>query len=311
MANSGYIGELEIEEAEFTVNQFQRSLDLKKTQLDVLRKFTHKEQMQTLTGNLKSVAATHKANVERAMADASRRDRAVEELQYCVLTAEQDGLVIHPNAAKWESGPIAEGTNVHRDQLLLLMPNLKKMQVKLGVHESIVKRVRAGQEARVAMAEGTLAGKVTEVASITKPAGWWTGNQVRYDTVVSLPTQEWLRPGMSADVEITIAEHNDVLLIPVASIVNRSGATFCWVQAPSGPERRQITVGDSNEVFSIVAAGLDEGEEVLLNPMAMEQPVANEEETDEAPASVGASENSGQQPKQKKQPQQSKPKKKE
>lgn len=274
MARSEYISELEVEEAEFRVSQFQRSLDLKKTDLDVLRNFTHKEQMQTLSGRLKSVTANHKANVERAMADASRRDRAVAELQYCVLKAGKSGLVIHPNAAKWESAPIAEGTNVHQDQLLLLMPNLDRMQVKVGVHESIVKRVKTGQRARVTMAEGILGGKVTEVASITKPAGWWTGNQVRYDTLVSLPSTDWLRPGMSADVEITIAEYSDVLLVPVAAIVDREGTSFCWVQTKSGPERIQIQLGDSNDVFSIVNGGLNEGDHVLLNPFAHEAPVA-------------------------------------
>jgi HlyD family secretion protein len=229
-----------------------------------------------------SITANHKANVERAMADSSRRDRALEEIQYCVIKAPRSGLVIHPNAAQWESAPIAEGTNVHKDQILLLMPDLQQMQVKVGVHESSVKRVKNGQKSKVAMAEGTLAGVVTNVASITKPAGWWTGNQVRYDTVVSLPAQDGLRPGMSADVEITIDEHEDVLLIPVAAVVDQGDENYCWVLTPFGPQRQQIHLGDSNDVFSIVEQGLQEDAEVLLNPYAHEQPLA-ESSTDEQP----------------------------
>lgn len=158
MAKSGYTSELEIEAQDFVVKQAKLNLNLKQTQLDVLKKFTFKEQMQTLTGNLTSAEARHKANVERAMADASRRDRAVEELQHCVIKADRSGLVIHPNAAKWETGPIAEGTNVHKDQVLLLMPDLEQMQVKIGVHESSVKRVKTGQKAKVTLADGTLDG---------------------------------------------------------------------------------------------------------------------------------------------------------
>lgn len=274
MASSGYISELEIEESEFAVDQLRLNLDLKKTELEVLRNFTHKEQMQTLNGNLQSVTASHKANAERAMADASRRDRAVEELDHCVILAEKSGLVIHPNAAKWESGPIAEGTNVHKDQLLLLMPDLNQMQVKVGVHEDLVKRVKAGQTARVVMAEGTLSGRVSNVASITKPAGWWTGNQVRYDTDISLPSQPWLRPGMSADVQITVAEYSDVLLVPVAAIVESNDKAYCWVQTAKGPERRLVELGDTDEVYWIVNKGLREGDEVLLNTATLEGPVA-------------------------------------
>ena len=239
-------------------------------------KFTFKEQMQTLTGNMTSIEANHKANVERAMADASRRDRAVEELQHCVIRADRSGLVIHPSAAKWESAPIAEGTNVHKDQVLLLMPDLQQMQVKIGVHESRVKRVKNGQKVKVTLADGILDGVVSDVASITKPAGWWTGNQVRYDTLVALPPQPSLRPGMSADVLITVAEHQDVLLIPVAAVVELDDQSFCWVQAISGPDpskpvRKQIRIGDSNEIFSVVEEGLREGDIVMLNPAAYEQ----------------------------------------
>ena len=276
MAKSGYISELEVEERQFAVKQAELNLQLKQTQLDVLKNFTYKEQLQTLKGQLGSIKATHKANVERALADNSRRDRAVEELQYCVIKADRSGLVIHPNAAKWEAGPIAEGTNVHKDQVLLLMPNLQKMQVKVGVHESAVKRVKNGQRARVTLADGELSGVVTHVASITKPAGWWTGNQVRYDTLVSLPPTEGLRPGMSAEVEIAVAAHEDVLLIPVASVVIRDDKDFCWIKTNTGAQRKQIKIGDSNDVFSIVEDGLSEGDEVLLNPFAYEKPVVEE-----------------------------------
>nr|WP_161501484.1 HlyD family efflux transporter periplasmic adaptor subunit [Rhodopirellula sp. SM50] len=276
MAASGYLSELEVDERQFAVDQAELNLQLKQTQLEVLKNFTYKEQLQTLKGELAAIEANHKANVERAMADNSRRDRAVEELQYCVIKAPHSGLVIHPNAAQWESAPIEEGTNVHKDQVLLLMPDLNEMQVKLGVHESAVKRVKNGQLANVTLPTRTLEGVVTEVASVTKPAGWWTGNQVRYDTIVSLPAAEDLRPGTSADVEIKVAEYQDVLLIPVAAIVERNNQSFCWVQSPDGARRRRIIVGDTNQVFTVVQQGLQEDEEVLLNPYAYEAPVVDE-----------------------------------
>ncbi|MEO1526228.1 MAG: hypothetical protein AAFX06_12380 [Planctomycetota bacterium] len=287
MASSGFVSELEIEERQFAVEQAALDLKLKETQLNVLKNFTYKEQLQTLKGEYTSTKATHDANVERAMADASRRDRAVEELQYCVITADRDGLVIHPNAAKWESGPIAEGTNVHKDQVLLLMPDLNKMQVKFGVHESLVKRVKNGQQAKVTLTNGELQGSVSEVASIAKPASWWTGNQVRYDTYVKLPPRNGLRPGMSAEVEITVAEYEDVLLIPVAAVVDSDAGAHCWVKVAGEVQRRSITLGDSNNVFSIVADGLKEGDEVLLNPGAMEQPTADEDDANEDDGNQG------------------------
>lgn len=268
LANSEYTSKLEVEEKEFALAQAQLDVDVKKTQIDVLKRFTKAEQLQTLKGQLKSTQARHEANAERATADASRRDRALDEIKLCVVRAPRAGLVIHPNAAKWELRPIAEGSNVHKDQILLLMPNLKKMQVKVGVHESVVKRLKEGQTANVTLPNQTLKGVVSSVASVTRPAGWWTGNEVRYDTMVALPPEKGLRPGMSAEVEVVIATHRDVLTIPVAAIVEIEDESYCWVVTPEGTKQRKIVLGDTNDVFTIVKEGLEEGDEVALNPHA-------------------------------------------
>ena len=268
MAKSEYISELEVEENDFAVKQAKLNVELKRTELDVLKRFTQKEQLQTLKGDLNAVTATHGANVERAMADGSRRDRALDEIQYCVIKAERSGLVIHPNAAKWESAPIAEGTNVHKDQVLLLMPDLSKMQVKVGIHESVVDRVKVGLSANVTLPDQTIRGTVSSVASVTKPAGWWTGNAVKYDTLVELPQVGRLRPGMSAEVEVIVATYQDELLIPVAAIMESEEARYCWVKTAQGAQQRDLELGDSNDIFTIVKSGLQEGDEVVLNPLA-------------------------------------------
>ena len=267
MARSKYKSELVVEELQFAVDRETRTVELMQTQLDVLRKFTQKEALQILKGDLKAAKANHQANAERAIADASRRDRALEELPYCVVKAPRSGLVIHPNAAQWEAGPIEEGTSVHKDQVLLLMPDLNQMQVKVGVHEAVVDRIKEGMSARVTLPDGSTTGNVSKISSVTRPAGWWTANEVRYDTMVAVPPAENLKPGMSAEVEIVIAQHADVLTIPVAAIVEQKDSPpHCWVKTLEGIEKRELTLGDSNNVHTIVENGLQEGDEVLLNP---------------------------------------------
>ena len=272
MANSKYKSELDVEEKQFARDQAELDVSLKETQLDVLKRFTNAEQMQTLNGNLASIEATHKANAERAMADASRRDRALQEVKHCVVRAERGGLVIHPNAAKWELRPIAEGSVVHKDQILLLMPDLTQMQVKVGIHESTVDRIKQGLKARVELPIRNLEGEVSSVSEVTRPASWWTGNEVRYDTLVKLPSVDGLRPGMSAEVEIIIAEYEDVLMIPVAAVVSLSSGDYCWVKTAEGAtEQRAIILGDSNDVHTIISQGLKEGDEVVLNPLGIRE----------------------------------------
>ena len=100
------------------------------------------------------------------------------------------------------------------------------------------------------------------------PAGWWTGNVVKYDTIIELPADDGLKPGMSAEVEIIMAIHKDVLMIPVAAVVETDKGEFCWVQTKNDEERRPLKLGDSNDVFVVVESGLKEGDQVILNPIA-------------------------------------------
>jgi multidrug efflux pump subunit AcrA (membrane-fusion protein) len=91
---------------------------------------------------------------------------------------------------------------------------------------------------------------------------------VKYDTIVELPSVEGLKPGMSAEVEVIIDRHEDVLTIPVAAVVETEEGDFCWVKSSQGTQRRPLRLGDTNDAFIVVKAGLKERDEVVLNPMS-------------------------------------------
>jgi multidrug resistance efflux pump len=266
----GYVTELEVKGNEFTVTQAELELKVKETEIKVLNEYTKEMELKTLEGNLTACRSKRAADEAGLAMETKRRDRALEELAACVIKAERGGLVIYPSAAAWKRTPdITEGATVRKDQVLLLMPDLSKMQVKVGIHESIIGRVRPGLTAKVTLPDRTLEAKVSSVASVTRPAGWWTGNVVKYDTLIELPPDDGLRPGMSAAVEVTLAVHEAVLTIPVAAVVETAEGAFCWVKtADGGAVRRPLKLGDSNDVFIVVQAGLKEGEAVVLNPTA-------------------------------------------
>ncbi len=270
MARSEYKSELDVEEKQFVVSRAERQLKLIETRIDVLERFTKAQQLAQLDGALKSAQALHEADVEQAYADQERLKRAVEELEYCVIKAPRAGMVIYPRDKQWENAPeIEEGATVHKDQVLLLMPDLSQMQVKVGIHESVVDRVREGMTASVTLPSQTLEGTVSYVAAITRPAGWWTGNVVKYDTIVDLPKDmDGLKPGMSVEVEIVLATHEDALLVPTSAVIETQSGHACWVKHGDGVERRSVKPGDSNDMFIAVESGVSEGDEVILDPLA-------------------------------------------
>ncbi len=266
----GYVTQLQVEGDAFTVTQAELELKVKETEIKVLKEFTRKMQLETLSGN--KIASESKLAADQAglAMEIKRRDRAAQELDDCIIRAKKSGLVIYPSAASWKTTPdITEGATVRMDQVLLLMPDLTQMQVKVGVHESVIERVRPGLKAIVTLPDRKLDATVSEVAAVTRPAGWWTGNVVKYDTIVELPADSGLKPGMSAEVDIILAVHEDVLTIPVAAVVETEEGNFCWVRSKEGPQKRLIELGDSNDVFIEIVAGLKEGDEVVLNPTAL------------------------------------------
>lgn len=270
MKDRGYRSEFDVQDREFRVRQAELNVEAINTQIEVLAKYEKQIELETLRGDLAAAKANYAASAERAVMDEERRVLAVNELEHCVIKAERSGMVIYPSAAKWETAPdIEEGATVHKDQILLLMPDLTKMQVKVGVHESVVDRVKPGLKAIITLPDKILEGEVTSVASVTQPAGWWTGNVVKYDTIVQLPSVDNLKPGMSAEVELLLDEYTDVITIPVAAVVETDEGHFCWVKKADGStQKRPLQLGDSNDVFIVVEGGLKEGDEVVLNPLA-------------------------------------------
>jgi multidrug efflux pump subunit AcrA (membrane-fusion protein) len=273
----GYLTKLEVEANGFTVAQARLEFDVNITKIDILKRITKKMQMEALDGNL--IASQSKLSADKAglAMDEIRRDRALAELELCVVKAERSGLVIYPSAAAWKKSPdVAEGALVRKDQVLLLMPDLSNMQVKVGIHESIIDRVQPGLPTTITMPDMTLDAEISSVASVTSPAGWWTGNVVKYETVIKLPAVEGLKPGMTAEVEVTIAVHKDVLTIPVAAVVETEEGDFCWITTDNGVQRCTLQLGDTNDVFIVVEAGLKEGDKVVLNPLAFVQEAQTE-----------------------------------
>ncbi len=296
MAARGYVSELEVEEKTFAVTQAELNVGVKKTEIDVLKNFTKAMELETLKGNLNASKAKHEGDKEMAKFLAAQVDLARADIEYCVVKAERSGLVIYPTAKPWEYAPeIEEGATVYMGQTMLLIPDMTKMQVKISIHESFIDRMRPGLAARVALPDRTLAGEVSSVASVTEPAGEWNGYVVKYDTLIKLPSVPGLRPGMSAEVEVILDRHTDVLTIPVAAVVETAQGDFCWVKTAAGAKRRSLQLGDTNDVFTVVEAGLQEGDEVVLHPFAFKeaQALAMKPRDEEKPREPESTEPSG------------------
>ena len=299
MAQRGYISELDLERSTIAVTQARLNLDVKQKEIDVLTEYTRAMELETLNGDLEVSKARHEANKAQVKNAKAQLILCQGDLENCVVRVQKSGTVIYPTGKPWEYVPeIEEGATIYMGQTMLLMPDLSHMQVKVGIRESFIDRMKPGLKARVSLPNRILEGEVSSVASVTGPAGWWNGNTVRYDTIVTLPSVPGLRPGMSAEVEIAIAQYADVLKIPVSAAVEAAQGDYCWVKTTEGAKKCSLQLGDTNGSFTVVEAGLQEGDEVVLHPFAFEEAKAltqqSRDDTEvQKPMIIDASKSSG------------------
>jgi len=267
MRDRGYVSETDVDQQQLSVQEFRLIKEFEQIQIDVLENYSRHQERERLLGDHRAAQAEYLASAERTKMDVIRRDLAIAELANCTIRAKRDGTVLYPTKREWDrTPPIEEGATVHQEQLLLLMPNLDRMQIKIGIHESLVERVRVGQTATIELPRSKLTGTVVEVATVARPGGWWTGGVIKYDTIIQLPAGQKVKPGKSAKVELVLADYESAVTIPVDAVIQSDDGSFCWVRDGNQAVRRSMVLGDTDDEMIVVREGIDVGEQVVLMP---------------------------------------------
>jgi HlyD family secretion protein len=232
-------------------------------------------------------------------------DKARADLDHCTITSPIDGVVISRSVDVGQT----VAASLQAPVIFTIANDLTKMQIDSNVAEADVGVVVVDQNVDFsvdAFPNQTFHGKVIQVrnAPIT------VQNVVTYDTVIGVTNPDLkLKPGMTANVSITIAHHDDVLKISNAALRFRPAESktaepratgsprgprpntggrnraaelrterTVYVLSGSEPKPVQIKIGISDGVYTEVTEGLKEGDRVVTAALAAEKgatPAAN------------------------------------
>jgi hypothetical protein len=225
-----------------------------------------------------------------------QRNEMKDQLGKCIITAKKPGLVVYGGGGDemffyGDQERIREGGTVRERQSIITIPDMTKMSVKVKIHESYIKKVKKGEKARVtidAFPDEKLDGEVTKVGVLPDSQNRWMNPDLKvYLTTITINgSSAWIKPGMSAKVEILVDRLPEVIYVPVQAVAPHEGKQVCYLPGRVKPELREVEVGQFNDEFIEIKKGLKEGDKVLLRP-----PVANESEegeTGKAPAGIPA-----------------------
>lgn len=219
-----------------------------------------------------------KAKTLTAEAEKSTLERWKRQIDVCTMRAPQDGEVVYANLQNSNRGgsnpeTITEGAQVRERQAIINLPDITRMKVDCRIHESQIAAVRRDLPTRIrieAFPDTFFNGVVTEVSSVPMSGRWPQMDLREYETEIKLTDGveilKTLRPGLTAQVEILVDNRDNVLQIPVQSVVAIGGRTFAFVLTENGPVRRDLMVGSSNQSHVEVKDGVQAGERVVLNP---------------------------------------------
>ena len=293
MAKKGYSALNEMETARIQVNQAQIKVSASEEGIRVLENYTKKrtlaelrENKQETERNLERVKSQTRAAEIQAEAvveaaklnyevQAGRFEKTLRQLAAATIIAPQDGEVVYveQEGRRGQEQAIEKGATVYPRQDIIKLPDLSRIKVDASIHESQISKISTGLPA-VARVEAypnrQFRGTVTAVSSVPVQGNWLRDDLKEYKATVELdplgPNDPKLKPGLTCEVEILVEQRQDVLQVPVQSVVNIAGERFVFVLDPAGPRRAEVEIGVNNDTDVEIVAGLEEGQMVVMNP---------------------------------------------
>lgn len=211
-------------------------------------------------------AKLKQARAQVAQSEASLK-QLEEQLGYTTIVAPMDGVVLSRDV---EIGDAVSSILVLGSTATLVMTvgDTTEVYVKGKVDEADIAHVYMGQPARIkveSFRDRYFQGKVTKIS----PMGVEKDNVTTFEVRVSInnPGGE-LKAQMTANAEILLDEHKNVLTVPENAVVydNQKNTT---VEIPDkkqkeGKRKIPVKVGLSNGSVTEIVSGLKEGDQVVL-----------------------------------------------
>jgi HlyD family secretion protein len=190
-----------------------------------------------------------------------------EQLSYTDIVSPIDGIVLSRDV---EIGDAVSSILVLGSSATLVMTlgDTSQVYVKGKVDESDIGKVYLGQPARIkveSFKDKTFYGKVTKIS----PMGVEKDNVTTFEVRVSInnPGGE-LKAEMTANAEIILEEHKNVLQIPEGAILydkdKQASVEVPEPKAKDGKRKVAVNIGISNGAKTELLGGLKEGDQVVL-----------------------------------------------
>lgn len=271
----GFITGTELANDEAELQRRERDLKSAMRSKMVLEKYSYKKNIKDFDSRIAIAQSKYDAAKNNLAIEKKQLAEIKEQLDACTISVPegQSGTVVYANIFSRRGNSefvLEEGATVREGQVLIRLPNPNKMQVRATVNESRVTSIEEDMDVKIsvdALNGRELVGTVTKVNQYAEPEGWGGGGVRKYAVYVKIinPIPD-IKPGMNASVLVEVERIESTLLVPIQGVYGYRGKTFCLVKRNDQWETVEVAVGSNNDTNVVIESGLEEGEEVALNP---------------------------------------------
>ncbi len=223
-----------------TLLREQHALRQAREKLTRYEKFTRPKILAELDRDLNKAVMNQLAKQATWELEKSRVQKLEKQIAACTIKAPTDGALLYAELPNRTGGftLIEKGVTVReRQKLFSVVDRTGPMIVNTKVHESQIDKLAEKMKAKVkvdAYTDVAFDGTVEEIAGRPDPATERSKTKL-YTTKIKIdPRAVPLVPGMTARVEILVAEHDNVLSVPVEAIVQHDGKDHIIVMKADG-----------------------------------------------------------------------------
>lgn len=268
--------EFQLEQKQITLQQsrFEPPAIIRQAELELQKGQRDLEQARQ---NYKVKKLQAEAKMAEAQANLQQVRNKMDNLQVVsrqfTITAPKPGMVIYMR--EWGGAKKKVGSSISPwDPAVATLPDLREMLSKTYVNEVDIRKVQVGQKVNIsldAFPDLKLKGKVTQVANVGEQKG--NTDAKVFEVVIELTqTDSTVRPGMTTGNRIVTSTLRDTLMVPLEAIFVEEGIQFAYLKSGINIEKVEVKIAETNENEAVVAAGLREGDKVLLSrPVGYEQ----------------------------------------
>lgn len=201
--------------------------------------------------------ASAQAGIDNAKAAVEQARRLIANSN---VTAPFDGTVYFL--------PAKLGTWVNPGDLLLMVADLSRMQVRTFVDEPEIGHLQLGESARIswdALPGRIWTGKVATIPSTVVSRG----NRVVGELLVSVDNLDLtLLPNVNVGVAIVTYSHENALVLPREAVHEEDGGNFVYVINGRHLHRREVKLGVSNLTHVEILNGINDGDTIAVNSVS-------------------------------------------